>query len=50
MRERSMGEIALVPAHYGENSGIAGGAALCCSSTESGLSTENSSAKKAATT
>ena len=23
-------EIALVPAHYGENSGIAGGAALCC--------------------
>jgi len=25
------GEIALVPAHYGENSGIAGGAALCCS-------------------
>ena len=24
------GEIALVPAHYGENSGIAGGAALCC--------------------
>jgi glucokinase len=38
------GEIALVPAHYGENSGIAGGAALCCSSTESGLSTENSSA------
>jgi glucokinase len=24
------GEIALVAAHYGENSGIAGGAALCC--------------------
>jgi glucokinase len=24
------GEIALVPAHYGENAGIAGGAALCC--------------------
>jgi glucokinase len=24
------GEIPLVPAHYGENSGIAGGAALCC--------------------
>jgi glucokinase len=23
-------EIALLPAHYGENSGIAGGAALCC--------------------
>lgn len=24
------GEIPLVPAHYGENAGIAGGAALCC--------------------
>jgi glucokinase len=28
------GEIALVPAHYGENSGIAGGAALCCAEVE----------------
>jgi glucokinase len=27
-------EIPLVPAHYGENSGIAGGAALCCAAVE----------------
>jgi glucokinase len=35
------GEIALVSAHYGENSGIAGGAALCCTQSELGLRTKN---------